>query len=64
VADPSLENWGPKPSGAILRNQMTFLGVKNFPAQFKPHDAILHIDTFPTVKTSHQSKLVQVDLSC
>jgi hypothetical protein len=28
MAGPSLENWGLKPSVAILRHQMAFLGVK------------------------------------
>jgi hypothetical protein len=30
VAGPGLENWGPEPSRAILRHQMTFFGVKSF----------------------------------
>jgi hypothetical protein len=31
VAGPSLENWGLEPSGAILRHQTTFFGLK-FPS--------------------------------
>jgi hypothetical protein len=27
---PSLENWGLKPSRAILRHKMAFCGVKDF----------------------------------
>jgi hypothetical protein len=30
MAGPSLENWGLKPSRAILRHQTTFFGVKTF----------------------------------
>jgi len=30
MAGPSLEKWGLKPFEDILRNQMTFFGVKTF----------------------------------
>ena len=58
VACPNLENWGPKHSWAILRNQTTFFWVKTFLTKLGPRDVILHIDTFPTMQIVLQSELV------
>jgi hypothetical protein len=52
------ENWGLKPSLAILRHQTTFLGVKTSSSLARPLDAILYIENFATVQKSHQSELV------
>jgi hypothetical protein len=56
---PSLENWGLKPSGSILRHQMTFFGGKFFVTLvhffFFP---ILHTNTFPMMQESPQSESV------
>jgi hypothetical protein len=55
MVGPSLETWGLKPFGAILRYQTELVFGQNFPT---PLEVILHIDTFPMVQKSRQSEVV------
>jgi len=58
LAGPSLAKRGLKPFRRLLRHQMMFLGVKLCYLSVSHFHAILHIERFPTMRESRQSKSI------